>query len=177
MLITDLATPIDDSAAPIRDSAGVMIGVVMVFRGVTEQRRAEQHRNVRLAVTDVLNQAANVQDTISDVLRVVCEHLAWDAGIFWTSNAEGDCLACRASWHRPNLPVAEFETASRRLQFKSGEGLPGRVWASRKSAWIPDVSKDADFLRLASATANGLKSAFACPVVIGDRPLGVIEFY
>ena len=34
--------PIDDSAAPIRDSAGKLIGVVLIFRDVTEQRRAEQ---------------------------------------------------------------------------------------------------------------------------------------
>ncbi len=37
--------PIDDSAAPIRDTAGGMIGVVLIFRDVTEQRRAE--RDVR----------------------------------------------------------------------------------------------------------------------------------
>jgi PAS domain S-box-containing protein len=32
--------PIDDSAAPIRDAAGVVSGVVLVFRDVTEQRAA-----------------------------------------------------------------------------------------------------------------------------------------
>jgi PAS domain S-box-containing protein len=34
--------PVDDSAAPIRDSAGKMIGVVLIFRDVTEQRRTER---------------------------------------------------------------------------------------------------------------------------------------
>jgi PAS domain S-box-containing protein len=34
--------PIADSAAPIRDAAGAIIGVVLVFRDVTEQRRAEE---------------------------------------------------------------------------------------------------------------------------------------
>jgi PAS domain-containing protein len=33
--------PVDDSAAPIRDQKGNMAGVVMVFRDVTERRRAE----------------------------------------------------------------------------------------------------------------------------------------
>ena len=33
--------PIDDSAAPIRDSAGNLIGTILVFRDVTEQRAAE----------------------------------------------------------------------------------------------------------------------------------------
>jgi PAS domain S-box-containing protein len=34
--------PIDDSAAPIRDHEGAIIGVVLVFRDVTERRRQEQ---------------------------------------------------------------------------------------------------------------------------------------
>jgi PAS domain S-box-containing protein len=35
-------TPIDDSAAPIKDTQGRVTGVVLVFRDVTERRRAEQ---------------------------------------------------------------------------------------------------------------------------------------
>ncbi len=36
--------PIDDSAAPIRGSAGEMVGVVLVFRDITERRAAEALR-------------------------------------------------------------------------------------------------------------------------------------
>jgi PAS domain S-box-containing protein len=34
--------PIDDSAAPVRDKAGHVVGVVLVFRDVTERRRADE---------------------------------------------------------------------------------------------------------------------------------------
>src|SRR6185436_20566707 len=34
--------PIADSAAPIRDQAGAFLGVVLVFRDKTEERRAEE---------------------------------------------------------------------------------------------------------------------------------------
>ena len=36
--------PIDDSAAPIRDERGAVTGVVLVFRDVTEKKRAEKQR-------------------------------------------------------------------------------------------------------------------------------------
>src|SRR5690606_2758031 len=36
--------PIDDSGAPIRDRAGRIIGVVLVFRDITERRRMESER-------------------------------------------------------------------------------------------------------------------------------------
>ncbi len=38
--------PIEDSAAPIRDAAGAIIGVVLVFRDATEQRRAHAAQEV-----------------------------------------------------------------------------------------------------------------------------------
>src|SRR5262249_34229151 len=41
--------PIDDSAAPIRNESGRIMGVVLVFRDVTEQRRAARERDQLLA--------------------------------------------------------------------------------------------------------------------------------
>ncbi len=41
-------TPIDDSAAPMRHDTGPILGVVLVFRDVTEQRRSQQE-SARLA--------------------------------------------------------------------------------------------------------------------------------
>ena len=169
--------PIDDSAAPIRDAAGRMLGVVLIFRDVTEQRRAEQHRNVRLAVTHALSEAATVEDGANGVLRAVCENLGWDVGFFWTVNDAGTALVCTKSWHRPDVPVDEFETASCSRTFEKGEGLPGRVWASGQPAWVLDIAHDGNFPRLAPAVHYGLHSAFACPVVVGDQTLGVIEFF
>src|SRR5262249_12060131 len=40
-------TPIDDCGAPIIDDRGAVTGVVLVFRDVTERRRAEEAEAVR----------------------------------------------------------------------------------------------------------------------------------
>ena len=169
--------PIDDSAAPIRDAAGRMLGVVLTFRDVTEQRRVEHQRNVRLAVTHALSEAESVAEGAAGVLRAVCENLGWDVGFFWTVNEAGTALVCTKSWHRPDVPVDDFETASCCRTFGKEEGLPGRVWASGQPAWVLDIAHDGNFPRLAPAVNYGLHSAFACPVVVGDRTLGVIEFF
>ena len=54
--------PVDDSAAPIKNAEGRIMGVVMVFRDVTEKRRAEQQRNARLTVTQVLGEARDIEE-------------------------------------------------------------------------------------------------------------------
>ena len=44
--------PIDDSAAPIRDEGGAVLGAVLVFRDVSERRRAEEDRARLAAIVD-----------------------------------------------------------------------------------------------------------------------------
>lgn len=44
--------PIDDSAAPIRDESGRIVGVVLVFRDVTERRRADEIRRHLAAIVE-----------------------------------------------------------------------------------------------------------------------------
>jgi len=44
--------PIDDSAAPIYDAQGQLLGVVLVFRDVTERRRAEAARTHLAAIVE-----------------------------------------------------------------------------------------------------------------------------
>jgi PAS domain S-box-containing protein len=144
-------------------------------RDLSESKAAEQHRNLRLAVTSAMSEAQGVDEGASGVLRAVSEHLGWDVGFFWKASHEQ--LTCRASWHRPGENVAEFEKASCSRTFAKGEGLPGRVWASGRPAWIIEIKDDPNFPRLASAVDHGLHSAFAYPVMVAGRTLGIIEFF
>jgi PAS domain S-box-containing protein len=145
------------------------------LRDVSEPKRVEQHRNLRLAVTSALSEASSVDAGMSGVLRSVCEHLGWDVGFFWS--ADNGHLTCRGSWHRSEETAIDFEKASCSRTFEKEEGLPGRVWASGAPAWILDITQDANFPRLATAVDLGLHSAFAYPVVVANRTLGVIEFF
>jgi PAS domain S-box-containing protein len=44
--------PIDDSAAPIRDERGEVVGVVLIFRDITERRRTELTRSYLAAIVE-----------------------------------------------------------------------------------------------------------------------------
>jgi PAS domain S-box-containing protein len=169
--------PIADSAAPIRDAGNNVFGSVLVFRDVTQQSRAEQHRNARLAATQILNTASSVQDASESILKTICESFGWDVGFYWSTNEESEALVCRQSWCRPDVAVDEFKQTSCNRQFTKEEGLPGRIWASGRPAWILDIEQDDNFPRLASALRCDLHSAIGCPIVSGDETVGVIEFF
>ena len=93
------------------------------------------------------------------------------------STAQRRVLRCTATFHPPSLQVGEFTAVSRQAAFASGTGLPGRVWASRQPAWIPDVVHDANFPRAVFAARVGLHAAFGFPMLHGDEVLGVMEFF
>lgn len=59
--------PIDDSAAPIRDAQGQLVGVVLVFRDVAVQRRAEH------ALRESEARARAVLDSALDCI-ITCDH-------------------------------------------------------------------------------------------------------
>lgn len=57
--------PIDDSAAPIRNASNVIVGVVLVFRDITERRQTER------AVADALAYAESIVDTVREPLVIL----------------------------------------------------------------------------------------------------------
>jgi C4-dicarboxylate-specific signal transduction histidine kinase len=75
------------------------------------------------------------------------------------------------------MEVADFEAVSRASTFEPGVGLPGRVWFNREPAYIPDVVRDASFLRAPIDAREVLHAAFAVPILLGGEVLGVMEFF
>ncbi|MEX2173416.1 MAG: PAS domain S-box protein [Pirellulaceae bacterium] len=147
------------------------------LRDISEKTRIERYRNTRLAITQVLAQAATLPEAATALLKTVCESLGWDVGFFWALDPGDDALHCVESWHKPGLAITEFETTSRQRRFGRGEGLPGHTWAAGKPAWLLDAARATNFPRAVSAAEEGLHAAFACPLVVRRETLGVIEFF
>ena len=66
-------TPIDDSAAPILDEQGRVAGVILVFRDVTERRRADE-LNQRLAAIVESSDDAIISKTLDGIIT------SWNRG-------------------------------------------------------------------------------------------------
>jgi PAS domain S-box-containing protein len=169
--------PIGDCAAPIRDGTGRVIGSVLVFRDCSERLRIDQHRAVRLAVTQALVEATTIDEAADRLLRAVGENLRWEMGYFWRRDPDREVLDCQSGWRDSRSPAAEFDAVTRGRVFAKGEGLPGRVWESHANVWVVDVTRQQTFFRAPAAAREGLHSAFACPVAAGEKLLGVIEFF
>jgi PAS domain S-box-containing protein len=101
--------------------------------------------------------------------------LGFEAGNVW--RATGGVLRCVASWQSSGLDAERFQALSHQLVFRSGLGLPGRVYESRRATWLSDVTIDPNFPRAAAAAAAGIHCAVAVPVEAGGKVTAVAEFF
>lgn len=146
-------------------------------RDLTESKRAERRRTARLAVTQILAEAAAVGEAAAPLLQSLCEGLQWDVGTLWRVDPAAQVLRCVELWHPPSVRITDFEKNTRQRTFRPGDGLPGRIWTSGKAVWIPDVVQDANFPRAPIAEREGLHAAFGFPILFGAEFLGAIEFF
>jgi PAS domain S-box-containing protein len=124
-----------------------------------------------------LAESATLSEAVQRVLQAICEALDWDYGAFWNVDVDGGVLRCAEIWHGPNVSTPEFEAISRNTPFTKEVGLPGRVWATGKPAWIHDVVDDGNFPRAAIARKEGLHAAFGLPILASGSVVGVMEFF
>jgi len=136
-----------------------------------------RHLAAEYATARVLAESARLSEAMPQILEAICRTLGWEYGALWRVDPHENVLRLIAAWHMPGTGFAEFEHLSRDTSFASGVGLPGRVWAAARPAFIPDVLHDENFPRAPAAAREHLHAAFGFPVVLEKEVLGVMEFF
>ena len=118
------------------------------------------------AITDHVAAGLAPDELCARVLATLGETLGWTYGAVWRPDGEPSTLRCTALWHdaAAEPEVAAFADVSRRLTIAPGRGLPGRVYAFRRPAWIADVAADGSIPRHTEALRAGLTTAVAFPI-------------
>jgi phosphoserine phosphatase RsbU/P len=163
--------------SPLHDDDGRLVGIASMSLDVTARRRAEARLRVQYELARTLSEAHSLEEATPRLLRTVGEALGWDLAVIWGLDIERSVLRCVATWRSPESNATAFEELSASTTFRKGVGLPGRVWAEGRSAWIPDVTRDANFPRSPAAAGDGLHGGFGVPIRRGREVLGVVEFF
>jgi PAS domain S-box-containing protein len=181
----DSRFPGEMSASAIADTEGTPIGMTAVWRDISERRRAQDELRRTGALVDLIRSiavAANEATSLNSVLRFtlshVCAHVGWPTGHAYVlaEDAAGE-LASSGIWCTDaSARMEAFREITEQMRFGPGAGLPGRVLASGKPAWVHDL-RDACFARGEAAQKAGIKAAFAFPVLAGEEVVAVLEFF
>jgi len=152
-------------------TSGLVLGGAIADRNRSDRLRAVDHM-----LTAVLSEARDLKDALPQILQSFCETLDWDVANVWSCVSGQNTLQYVSSWQRDGR-LDGFIEASRSKPFVAGVGLPGRVWASGRPAWIDELAIDPNFPRASDAALVGLHSACGFPILLGREVVGIMEFF
>jgi PAS domain S-box-containing protein len=146
-------------------------------RDITERKATESRLVLQYAVTQILAESSDMNESARRILLAACENLNWEVGALWQVDQKAQVLRNMDICHVGSHESPEFDRLTRTITLAKGVGLPGRIWESGKPAWIENVLEDKNFSRAAAADHDGLHGAFGFPIMLGNQVTGVIEFF
>lgn len=144
---------------------------------ITERRKTEGRLALQYAVTQILSESRDLAESGRNILKAACESLDWEVGSLWRVDSDAKFIRNIDICHATSKATPEFDRLTQTLTFEKGKGLPGRIWASGKPAWIDNITNDPDFPRAGTALREGLRGAFGFPILLGQDVWGVMEFF
>jgi two-component system sensor histidine kinase/response regulator len=142
----------------------------------TPNQEAVRRLHAQYAVARALAESSSFAEAAPRILRAIGETLEWEYASLWRVDAAAGLLRCVETWQRPGTSLSELEAASRRLALAPGEGLPGRVWATRRPIFVSERDVDDErYPRAAAARGAGMRGAVGAPILLGDEVFGVFD--
>jgi len=147
------------------------------LRDITDRTRNDRRRLAQYTVASLLAGSWTLTEASSAILQTIASIGDWAFSALWIYDEKIGRLRCRAFWEAGSDKLKKFGEFSQGIEFRMGEGLPGRVWESNEAAWIYDVTVDKNFPRAPAAREAGLRGGFAFPLFAGRAVNGVIELF
>ena len=167
----------DALISPVKNNNGKIVNFIAIKEDITREVEIGKRNQAQYAIAAILVQATSAEEIVSKVIRTICECFGWDFGSLWVVDRQENVLRNKINWQGPLLDLSVFESATQKITFKSGIGLPGRVWASGKHLWIMNVIEDKNFPRFKYALKYGLHGACGFPIVYENNVIGVMDFF
>ena len=139
-------------------------GVSILIKDITAPKRTQQHLAAQYAITRILAEATTFANAVPNILQALGESLGWQVGRLWCVDDQANSLDWVNSWYSSSLAGEDFPVFKQHTTVVDDKELPSQVWASGQ----PIFRK-----KLKGKPHN----AIAFPIRLGDKILGVMEFF
>jgi Nif-specific regulatory protein len=119
-------------------------------------------------ISRILDASLDLRDIVSPVLEALTSHMNMQFGTLTLLNRQtGDILIEAAHGLSPQL--------ARRVRYKLGEGVTGRVVLTGKPAIVPKTSESPDFLDRIQRGGRAETSFICVPILVGKEVVGALS--
>ncbi|MBI3129491.1 MAG: GAF domain-containing protein [Candidatus Tectomicrobia bacterium] len=165
--------PVRITGSPIQDPAGNVVARTVIFRDLTEQKKAEQEREAYIERLKTLNtliaqisSSLKLDEVLDFVVRSAAELLNISCIILFV--IEEGFLVAKAE-------VGGFYSARERSRFPVESGSGGVVARRGEPYYVRDVAEAPEFIFKDEAKEHGIGSYLGVPLKVGGKVIGVIS--
>ncbi len=174
---------IDDSAAPVYGDGGELVGVVLVFRSVTERRRAEMNLELLSRSGAILADARDTESIFQGIGSAAAVHFA-DFCVFDLLGVDGSLT--RAVGPHRDAGRQAIATALQRFPLAAGnQAHPANIARATRRSVLMNNSTD-EMVRAMAGSAEHLaylreevhpRSLLFIPLLAAGNCLGTVGFF
>lgn len=151
--------------------------VILHLQGKLEmQTRSDEEGRLLRSLLLAVSEARDLPAALKVTLAKVCEATGWAYGEIWLPSADGRRLEVSPVWHATLESLKDFRSTTEEVTYEPGQGLPGRVWATKRAEWLTDPSSNLSSQRAKPMSSSGLRSGLAIPVLSGEEVVAVLVF-
>ncbi|HET6426377.1 MAG TPA: PAS domain S-box protein [Planctomycetaceae bacterium] len=171
--------PVALQASPILDNVGSINGAVLILRQLSEERRAEIAKterarilSIRADVGLIISHAGRTEDQLQQCVQSIGQQLSAVAVGLWSITEESPTsLRLAATWKQPGWSFVEG------LSSPPPNSAIAASLKDRRYATQPCPTEDCELQTDLLPDPRTEVTAWACPLTIEDRVLGVLTIY
>ncbi|APG59044.1 PAS domain S-box protein [Christiangramia salexigens] len=161
------------SVSPVRNESGVISHFIAVQRDVTERKQKELQNKLLANVSSIFNKTYNLETSLELLLSKIAKLDQMDIVEAWLINSEKTRIKLISAYYSSNKIKSLFrDENSVKNGFIKGQGTPGDIWEKETEVYIPDLSKENNFMRLDSVIQTGMQSGVGIPLFYNDSIIG-----
>ncbi|RPJ47222.1 MAG: EAL domain-containing protein [Betaproteobacteria bacterium] len=169
------------TVAVVSDKTGTPEYLFSVVEDITERKLNEQRQAMERSVNRVLAETATVAAAIPKLIQGICQSMEWRFGTCWIYDRESAALRFRDAWWLDAPELYEFMADHAQRVIKpeptTVQGLVQRTFMAGKPVWVANFAEEPGFAGAALLARAGLHGAFGFPLLVGNKVLGVMEFF
>ncbi len=143
-----------------------------------EKARQGAIRLLLQQITAAANKAASIDEAAHISLEQICNNAGYQLGhLYLTGRDESDLIYTDVWFDTDPVRFSAFRQFSENIALTCRQGIPGRVLRDRTPIWFEEVPTDPDLVRHMVASAAGIRSVFAFPILAENHILGVMECF
>ncbi|MDT7043640.1 ATP-binding protein [Candidatus Nitronereus thalassa] len=146
--------------------------------------QAMREHQAQLQIDQILATAQTFREGSSEIIKAIGLGMDWQACFLWIPNADqthleyaggvqnfGNLTHCQNSCN----PCQTFSQLTQQTLLTPGEDFPGQSWKTGNVVFVKNLTSLEHFPRIQCALDLGLTGAFALPLLVGERVIGILE--